>query len=136
MTAKAFLEQYREADRKAKRLKAEYDKERMLIDALRSSSDLDGMPHGSSIRRNVEDKAVRLADKALEWKEAELEAIRIRQAVFETVRNVPGIEGDVLYERYVNLRPWKEISCMLHYSEMGVYHIHKRALDMVVVIEC
>ena len=131
MTAKEYLKQYEYADRRAKRFKAEYEKEQLLIDAIRSASDNDGMPHGSGINKPTEDKALRLADRAMQWKMAELDAIEKRQEVFKLVCNIDGVEGDVLYERYVNLRKWEEICVQVNYSWYGVHSIHRRALMIV-----
>lgn len=131
MTAKEFLRQYEYADRRAKRLKAEYEEELLLIDAIRSASDNDGMPHGHNISRPTEEKALRLADKASTWKEAELDAIHARQVVFEKIYGIDGIEGDVLFQRYVKLRKWEEICVELHYSWHGIHAAHRRALGIV-----
>lgn len=131
MTAKEFLRQYEYADRRAKRLKAEYEEELLLIDAIRSASDNDGMPHGNNISKPTEDKALRLADKAASWKEAELDAIHARQEVFELINSIDGIEGEVLYERYVKLHKWEEICILLRYSWQGIHKVHKRALGIV-----
>ena len=131
MTAKEFLKQYEYADRRARRLRAEYEREVQLIDAIRSASDNDGMPHGTNISRPTEEKALKLADKALRWKEAELEAIAKRQEVFEVIYDIDGIEGEVLVERYINLRKWEEICILVHYSWQGVHKVHKRALFIV-----
>ena len=131
MTAKEFLRQYEYADRRAKRLKEEYEEELLRIDAIRSASDNDGMPHGSGISKPTEEKALRLADKAATWKEAELDAIHARQVVFELINSIDGIEGEVLYERYVKLHKWEEICILVHYSWHGVHAVHRRALQMV-----
>ena len=131
MTAKEFLRQYEYADRRAKRLKAEYEEELLLIDAIRSASDNDGMPHGSGTSKPTEEKALRLADKAASWKEAELGAIHARQEVFELINSIDGIEGEVLYERYVKLHKWEEICILLRYSWQGIHKVHKRALGIV-----
>lgn len=131
MTAKEFLRQYEYADKRARRLGAEYQREIQMIDAIRSASDNDGMPHSTGTSRPTEDKALKLADKALRWREAELEAIRIRQQVFELIYDIDGIEGEVLTERYINLRKWEEICVLVHYSWQGVHLVHKRALAIV-----
>ena len=131
MTAKEFLRQYEYADKRARRLGAEYQREIQMIDAIRSASDNDGLPHGTGTSRPTEDKALKLADKALRWREAELEAIRIRQQVFELIYDIDGIEGEVLTERYINLRKWEEICVLVHYSWQGVHLVHKRALAIV-----
>ena len=125
------MKQYEYADRRAKRLKAEYEEELLRIDAIRSASDNDGMPHGSGISKPTEEKALRLADKAASWKEAELDAIHARQVVFELINSIDGIEGEVLYERYIKLRKWEEICVLLRYSWQGIHKVHKRALGIV-----
>ena len=131
MTAKEYLEQYAEAQRLAKRLEAEYMKERELIDAVRSTADLDGMPHGNGIRKPVEDMAVRLADKAAEWKLAQLDAILIRQRIFERINRVGGEEADVLFERYINLKKWRDVCRTVHWSWSKVDQLHKRGLEKI-----
>ena len=131
MTAKEYLKQYEEAHRRALRCKAEYEAERENIDSVRSTLGGDGMPHGSGISRRAEDRAIRLADKAAKWKEAELDAIEARQNVFEVIYDVNGIEGEVLYEKYINLCSWDEVAHRLDYSLRGVLYAHGRALQIV-----
>ena len=131
MTAKEYLRQYEYAVDRVRRYEEEYQNELTLIDAIRSASDNDGMPHGSGIGKPTEDKAVRLADRALRLTEARLEAIRIRQEVFDLIDSIDGVEGDVLYQRYVNLHKWEEICVLLHYSWQGIHLIHRRALAIV-----
>lgn len=131
MTAKEYLKQYQYAVDRVRRYEEEYENELILIDAIRSASDNDGMPHGSGISKPTEDKAIRLADRALILTEARLEAIQIRQEVFDLIDSIDGIEGDVLYQRYVNLHKWEEICVLLHYSWQGIHLIHRRALAIV-----
>ena len=131
MTAKEYLKQYGYAQKRADRFREEYEAELLKVDAVRSLSDNDGMPHGSNISKPTEDKAIRLADKALKWKAAELEAIEIRNEVFETICGITDVEGDVLYQRYVKLRKWEEICVLLHYSWKGIHLVHRRALMIV-----
>ena len=131
MTAKEFLQQYAEADSIAKRLKSEYEIEEMMIDSIRSPLSGDGTPRGGGISRTTEDKAVELADQLRVWKDAEIEALRIRQRVFNTIRDIPGVEGQVLYERYILLKTWIEVAIEIHYSLEGAFAVHRRALDIV-----
>ena len=131
MTAKEFLKQYEYADRRVRRLETEYQDELIMVDAIRSASDNDGMPHGSGISKSTEDKALRLADKRLRLIEARTEAVEKRQAVFDLINGIDGIEGDLLFERYVRLRKWEEICVLLHYSWQGVHKVHRRALVIV-----
>lgn len=131
MRAKEYLRQYEYANRKAERLKAEYEAELELVDSVRSTLGGDGMPHGSGVSKSVEDRAIRLADKAMCWKVAQLDALEKRQEVFELIHGIEGIEGDVLYEKYIKLRTWEDIADTLHYSVRGVQYAHGRALLIV-----
>lgn len=131
MTAKEYLKQYEYAEKRIARLTHEYEQEAMLIDAVRSLSDNDGMPHGSGISKPTEDKAIRLADKKLRLIDAKLEAIRIRQELFDFIDSIDGVEGDVLCERYINLRSWEEICCVIGYGWAQTHRYHRRALQIV-----
>lgn len=131
MTTKQYLRQYEDAHRRALRYKAEYEAELELVDSVRSTLGGDGMPHGSGVSRKVEDNAIRLADKAARWKIAELDAIEKRQEVFEVIHDIDDVEGDLLYERYINLHRWEDICVLLHYSWNGIHKAHRRALRIV-----
>ena len=131
MTAKEFLRQYEYADRKVRRLETEYHDELLMVDAIRSASDNDGMPHGSGISKPTEEKALRIADTHLRLISAREEAVAKRKEVFDLVNGIDGIEGDLLFERYIKLRKWEEICILLHYSWQGVHKVHRRALAIV-----
>lgn len=131
MTAKEYLKQYEKAEHRARRYREEYENESLLIDAIRSLSNNDGMPHGSNISKPTEEKALRLVDKRLRLIDAEVEAIRIRQELFDFIDGIDGIEGDVLFERYINLRKWEEICVVMSYSWNGIHKVHRRALAIV-----
>ncbi len=131
MTAKEYLRQYERAEHRARRYKEEYENESLLIDAIRSLSNNDGMPHGSGISRPTEEKALRLADKRLRLIDAEVEAMKIRQELFDFIDRIDGVEGDVLFERYINLRKWEEVCVVMNYSWNGIHKVHRRALAIV-----
>ncbi len=129
MTAREYLNQYREADRNARRLRREYERELELIDAVKSTADIDGLPRARQLSKVVEDRAVRLADKAAEWKIAELDALHLRQETFETIVSVGGVEADVLVERYINLKTWKEVCVSVNWSWPKVRDFHREGLN-------
>ena len=131
MTAKEYLRQYEYAVKRIHRLEEEYEAERLLIDAVRSVSDNDGMPHGSGISKPTEDKAIRLADKALRLVDAKREAIAVKQELFDFINSIDGDEGQILFRRYVQLQLWKDIAVDMGYTERAVYKIHERALRIV-----
>jgi hypothetical protein len=131
MTAEKYLKQYEWAVNRIRRLEEEYEAESVLIDAVRSVSDNDGMPHGSGISKPTEDKAVRLADKAMRLVDARLEAVRIRQEVFDTVMRLDGLERDVLVERFINLKTWEEVCDAVHYSWTSVRLAWHRGEELI-----
>lgn len=129
MTIKEYLRQYEEAERIARRMKSEYDAALLKIDSIKSPMDTDGTPHGSAISRRTEEAAIQLAEAAERYKNAEIEAIKKRGQVFNLIWNVPGIKGDILYERYINLRRWDEIADIIHYSLRQVHNLHGQVLQ-------
>lgn len=131
MTAKEFLKQYEYADRRLRRLEEEYRDECLMVDAIRSASDNDGMPHGSGISKPTEKKALELVDLHLRLVDAMKEARDKRAEVFDLIEGIGGIEGDVLFQRYIKLRKWEEICILLHYSWHGIHAAHRRALEIV-----
>lgn len=130
MTTLEYLQQYGEAVRIAKQLKSEYEKQEFLIDSITSPLGGDGTPHGNGISKSTERKALQLVDKMLQLKEAELEALRTRQEVFDVIRQVPGAHGDVLYGRYIELKTFADIADDIGYSERHVYNIHEAAIEV------
>ena len=86
------------------------------------------MPHSTNISRTVELQAIRLAEKAEEYKEAQIYAMKKRQEVFDVIWNVPGVEGQILYERYINLKNWDDVAESVHYSLQHVHRLHGAVL--------
>ena len=131
MTAREFLEQYKEAERTVTKLRTEYLEQMEQVDNIRSALGGDGMPRSGEVSKKVESQAVKLAEKAEELLQAEADALALRQKVFRVVSAVPGDPGDVLHERYVNLRKWTQVAEILGYSEENCYKLHNKGLDMV-----
>lgn len=132
MRAKDFLRQYEYAMDYVARCENEYNEAVENIDAIGSTlSGEPGMPHGSGVSRKTENKAIDLVTAKEKWAQAKADAFEIRQRVVDTIIDIPDIEGKVLYERYINLLTWEQISERLHYSNSGIYYAHQRALDIV-----
>ena len=126
--ATEYLEQYEYALYAANRARANYELETERIDAIGSTLASDGQPHGTGISRKTENKAVRLADRAKEWLDAEEQAQIKLEEITDFLNRIPGIEGVALYQRYVQLLGWKEIADNLIYSESGIFKVRERAL--------
>lgn len=136
MNVTEYLERYEKADKKAKRLQKEYERENELIDAVRSPSDIDGLPRSGNIVKVTEIKAEKLSERATKLKIAQLEALHERQEIAETIFKVKDPdEMDVLIERYINYgQKWEEICVELHMSWGTVHNKHKRAKASVAEI--
>ena len=131
MTAKEYLKQYEYADRRARHFRELYEEQQEKIDAIGSTLAGDGLPHGTGVSRKTEDKAIRLSEAALAWKEAELDALMIRGEVFAMIEDVPGTEGEILYQRYIKLMPWEKICVAINYTWSSTHRAHRRALAIV-----
>lgn len=125
---KAYLKQYRIAESIARRLKAEYDEQMLLIDNIKSPSNTDGMPHGSGISNRTEQSALRLVETAERYKDAEAEALKKRQQIFDLIWNVPGLKGEILYLRYIKFKSWDQVADTLHYSLQHIHRLHGEVL--------
>ena len=116
MTAREYLEQYEKAIDRIKLCREQYITESLRIDAIRSASDNDGMPHGNGKSDPTADKAVRLSDRMQRLIMAEEDALELQQDIFDTVMLVGGLESRVLVERYLNLKKWDEVCKAVNYS--------------------
>lgn len=131
MNAIEYLEQYEYALYAANRARKSYELEMERIDAIGSTlSGEPGMPHGTGVSKKTEDKAVKLADKASEWLDAEEQAQIVMEEVSNFINRIPGIEGVALYQRYIQLMGWREIADNLVYSESGIFKVRERALKI------
>ena len=129
MTAKEYLKRYEYADLRARRYEEEYKLEHDLIGSI--SINYDGMPHGTGISRKTENDALRLAEKAERCVSARLDAIRIRQEVFDLISDIDGVDGEILYQRYIKLLKWEAVCVVVHLSWYAVHDHHKKALAIV-----
>lgn len=135
MDVKRYLEQYRDADMKAKRLRREYEQEKSQIDEISSPLGSDGMPHGTNISDPSGNKAIHLADKRLKYIDAVIDAIEIRQRIFDKIINLEAEECDVLYFKYIEYisaktgkpKTWEEVADEVHYSRRTVFAIRDKA---------
>lgn len=131
LAARRYMEKYGDAARRVRQCEEQLERENLSVDAIRSASDNDGMPHGNSIGRPTEEKALRLVDKGMNVQDARIKAYRIQREIFEVAYKVGGVEGDVLIERYINLKEWSEIFPLVNYSESQTFRYHKAGLDKV-----
>ena len=115
MTAKEYLQQFEDAVKLVEQIREEYAEQMEQIDNI----------------REVEEKAVALAEKADELKQAEIWAIATEQQIFRTIIELQGAHRDVLIERYVHLKKWEDVADAVGYSVSRTHVKHKEALQMI-----
>ena len=131
MTARDYLEQYRQAQHKADRLKAKHNE---LVD---SYGDVHGPAYtethraGTSRRSDTERTVERAAAMLEKWRRAQLDALEIRQDTYALLEALPCHECDIMVRRYVWLETWEQIEQETDYTHSAVFRIHRQALQLV-----
>lgn len=131
LEAQKYMDKYGDACRRVRQCEEQLERENLSVDAIRSASDNDGMPHGTDIGRPTEEKAIRLVDKGINLFDARRAAMQIQREVFEVAYQVGGVEGDVLIERYIKLKDWKDVYVAVNYAESQTHRYHRAGLDKV-----
>lgn len=104
------------------------EQEAAMAYATKCTSSIDGMPRGGS------GKADRVADGAVRRTVLEAEAEGLeqeRQGKLEVLKQLPPDEYGVLYRIYVRRITRWETACEMHFSEVSVWRIKKRATRML-----
>lgn len=131
--AKDYLNTYREyAEIERRKLEA-YELEVEKIDRIPTAFNApDGIPiPGNRNHSRTEENAIRLSERREAWQIAALNALEVRQEIFDVINSIDGIESDVLYERYINLRTWNAVSIAADVSLSGTHKAHRRGLEIV-----
>ena len=132
MDAKELLSHYHTYKHRAEMFKEEYEEEIELIDSIRSSANIDGLPRQKFINRDTESRAIRLTEKLERMQNAIIEAVEVRQRVFEIVSEIPDVYGIVLSKRYIQEKQWCDIAEEMNFSEEYLRgSLHKKALKMM-----
>lgn len=131
LKAQDYMKQYEDAVRRVRQCEEQLEREELSVDAIRSTSDNDGMPHGTGISNPTADKAVRLVDKGIDLFDARDRARTIQREVFEVAYSLGGVEGDVLIERYIKLKDWDDVCDAVGYGWSQTHSYHRIGLDKV-----
>lgn len=131
LAAKEYMDRYGDACRRVRQCEEQLARENLSVDSIRSASDNDGMPHGTTVGRPTEDKAVKLVERGIDLFEAREEARQVQREIFEVAYQVGGVEGDVLIERYIKLNDWRDVYKAVNYAESQTHRYHRAGLDRV-----
>ncbi|PKL12461.1 MAG: hypothetical protein CVV52_09965 [Spirochaetae bacterium HGW-Spirochaetae-8] len=135
MKAKEYLSQAFYLD---KRIKA---KERQL-DWLRShavyvSPQISDMPKVPSAHCSaIEEAVLRIVDLETEVSNGIAGLMQLKKNIGESIRGINSMECETILEmRYLTFMTWEQIAAQLNYSNDYIYHLHRKALSLVRVLE-
>ena len=131
MTPKEYLQQYRDAVRRAAAAQDHLDELRSMATRITPNySSEGGGTHqtgdklGAAVARII-DAESRVSDE-IEMLEA------TEREVIKTINGVQdGTLSKLLYERYINGKKWREIEAVVHWSRFKVYQLHEDGLAQV-----
>lgn len=123
MDAKEFLIQYDNCEKRENRMKSEILWEKDHIEKLKL--------HSSIMTKKMKEDLSHIEERHLSLKKKLVEVSKQKKKVFDLITSIPGIEGEVLRRRYIDGEIWEEICEGIHYSWVGAFSIHERALRMV-----
>ena len=128
MTAKQYLDQIRNYERRIERINEEI--ERLEAVATNTSPSLTGMPHNPSpTTSRLEEAVCKILDKEAELRQ---ERARLDEVLKTATLIISSIEQenyrDVLRKRYLLSEIWEDIAAEMYVSLHYVYKLHNRAL--------
>ena len=124
MDAKEYLQQYSESQRRVKLLRKEYDSITELIKSVCPS------PYYDKLFKD-DIRLIKAKVNARKMKELEAEQQKICDEVLSVIKRIPGVKGQILRERYIDLMLWEDIADRECYSIKNVYYLHSHALEEV-----
>ena len=127
---KAYLRQYIDAGRRARRLLEEIEAQRALMVSVRALT-YDDMPHGSG--DNTADLANIVVKIEALFRDLQKEVdheMEVRQRIASDINRMGSeTEKNVLYYRYILGMKWETVANKMHLAERWVFEIHGRALE-------
>ena len=99
--------------------------------AERSTTALDGLPRGSSMRSIVEESVVKLLRRVGELQEIELEYLQLKAMLADELFDLDEADACVLSMRYLQCKSYDEIAKELRCSVSNVFRMHRRALRRI-----
>jgi DNA-directed RNA polymerase specialized sigma24 family protein len=130
MTAKEYLQQYRDADRM---INAKLDQIRRLRElATKTTQTLTADRVQTSAENKVAHICATIADLDVEVNVDVDRLAALKRQIEQTIQQVPNSSQRVVLERrYINGQRWEEIAVVLGYTYRNVCYIHGRALHVV-----
>lgn len=130
---KAWLMQYRAAEREERRLCDELERWRSQAESAtaRYGADTGGGGDG----RSLEHAAEHIADLTEQLERQRIELVRLRRGIGEAIDAVPDARHrELLRLRYIDGRKWEQVAQRMGYEDMRwIYRLHGYALSALSV---
>ena len=128
MTAKQYLDQIRNYERRIERINEEI--ERLEAVATNTSPSLTGMPHNPSpTTSRLEEAVIKILDKEMELKQEKEKREALRKEATAMIAQIESPdERDVLYKRYIESKTWEDIIIEMYVSRATIFRLHSQAL--------
>ena len=133
MTTKEFLSQAFILDKQmqTKRRRLEWLKNHASYVSTNLGEAVQSSP---SHRSAVEEAVVKIISLEEEIANDITRIIQLKKDIASAIRSVNNIECETLLEmRYLTFMRWEEIAAQLNYSRDYIYHLHRKALSLVIV---
>ncbi len=129
MTARDYLERYKQAQTRADRLKEDYQELVEKYDAVGGSTFTDYQHTG--ISKPTERKVERAMAAREKWAEAECSAIEIRQELFDLINKIEEPASTLLWQRYLNGLTWDKVAEYIDRGLTQTHRLHGKALQQL-----
>lgn len=131
MTAKDYLKQYKRINERLRQMQKELEYIEAQVESIGGAND--GMPRGSDISDKTGNLATIIAESKRGYEHVMTESLRIRRNIESTINAVEDpLQSRLLYERYVECKPWRVIAGDMIMDEVYVRgRLHGRALESV-----
>lgn len=125
---KRYLSQYRDADHKYRLLLEQERGLRLEIEGAKSIEYSD-MPKGNG-QTDLSAVIVKLDELLIKIKKKKIEMLNIRLDIESHIADMTdGLQGRVLYLRYICLMSWEDICVEIKYSWRQTHYLHSKALS-------
>ena len=124
MTAREYLEQYKDFESRRNRCLSEYKAMSEMIQDIR-------LMHESTPAKNRKSDTAKYVLYCNDLKHRADVYADDMQRIRQLIESIPGMEGVILKLRYIDGMIWEDIADEIFFSLGGVYKIHRRGLEIV-----
>jgi DNA-directed RNA polymerase specialized sigma subunit len=84
----------------------------------------------------IEEAVLRIVDLETEVSNGIAGLMQLKKNIGESIRGINSMECETILEmRYLTFMTWEQIAAQLNYSNDYIYHLHRKALSLVRVLE-